>query len=203
MREKAKLYVKLDKMGAELDSYKLRLIENEIKAKRETLERLEISNARRIKTKLRRLKFIGDPKSFQEIINMLLSGKSPEFIKTFVILNKCFMTVFNRLQPMTPDLFTSDIKNVFKTMNVAYRDSVAQNNWSTVYANNYQPVIKATNVRQQVMPNVRGMGLKDAVYLLENMGLRVAVRGRGKITMQSVAPGTSLAKGITVILELS
>ena len=99
--------------------------------------------------------------------------------------------------------YTSDIKNVFKTMNVAYRDSVAQNNWSTVYANNYQPVIKATNVRQQVMPNVRGMGLKDAVYLLENMGLRVAVRGRGKITMQSVAPGTSLAKGITVILELS
>ena len=42
--------IKFDKMGAELDSYKLRLIENEIKAKRETLERLEISNARRIKT---------------------------------------------------------------------------------------------------------------------------------------------------------
>lgn len=56
--------IKLDKMGAELDGYKLRLIENEIKAKRETLERLEISNARRIKTRLRRMKFIGEPKSF-------------------------------------------------------------------------------------------------------------------------------------------
>ena len=99
--------------------------------------------------------------------------------------------------------FTSDIKNVFKTMNMSYRDSVAQNNWTSVYANNYQTVMKATTVRQQVMPNVRGMGLKDAVYLLENMGLKVAVRGRGKITMQSVAPGTALAKGITVILELS
>jgi cell division protein FtsI (penicillin-binding protein 3) len=97
----------------------------------------------------------------------------------------------------------NDIKNVFKTMNMAYRDSVAQNNWATVYANNYQPVIKATNVRLQVMPNVRGMGLKDAVYLLENMGLKVAIRGRGKITLQSVAPGTALAKGITVILDLS
>jgi hypothetical protein len=64
MREKATLLIKFDKMGAELDSYKLRLIENEIKAKRETLERLEISNARRIKTKLRRMKFIGEPKSF-------------------------------------------------------------------------------------------------------------------------------------------
>lgn len=63
--------IKLDKMGAELDSYKLRLIENEIKAKRETLERLEISNAKRIKTKYKRMKFIGEPKSFQEILNMM------------------------------------------------------------------------------------------------------------------------------------
>ena len=63
--------IKLDKMGAELDSYKLRLIENEIKAKRETLERLEISNARRIKTKYKRMKFIGEPKTFQEILSIM------------------------------------------------------------------------------------------------------------------------------------
>ena len=99
--------------------------------------------------------------------------------------------------------YANDIKNVFKTMNMPYRDSVATNGWASVYANNFQPVMKTTTIRRQVMPNVRGMGLKDAIYLLENMGLKVAARGRGKITMQSVAPGTSLAKGITVILELS
>ena len=99
--------------------------------------------------------------------------------------------------------YASDIKNVYKTMNMPYLDSAAQNNWANVYANNYQPVMRGTTVRQQVMPNVRGMGLKDAVYMLENMGLKVAIRGKGKITMQSVAPGTALAKGITVILELS
>ena len=80
---------------------------------------------------------------------------------------------------------------------------MAQDNWATVYAKNNKPVVKATTVRQKVMPNVRGMGLKDAIYLLENMGVKVAIRGKGKITMQSVAPGTELAKGITVILELS
>jgi cell division protein FtsI (penicillin-binding protein 3) len=99
--------------------------------------------------------------------------------------------------------YTTDIQHVFKTMNMAYRDSVAQNTWTSVYARNDQPVMRSNTVRQQVMPNVRGMGLKDALYLLENMGLKVAIRGRGKITMQSVAPGTALAKGITVILELS
>ena len=73
LKEKATLLIKLDKMGAELDSYKLRLIENEIKAKRETLERMEISNARRIRTKYKRMKFIGDPKTFQEILGLLIN----------------------------------------------------------------------------------------------------------------------------------
>lgn len=70
-KEKSQLTIKLDKLNAELDSYKLRLIENEIKGKRETLERLEIANARRIKTKFKRLKFIGQPKTYSEIIALL------------------------------------------------------------------------------------------------------------------------------------
>ncbi len=88
-------------------------------------------------------------------------------------------------------------------MNVSYTDSAAQNRWSTVYADNYRPVMKANIVSQQLMPNVKGMGLKDAIYLLENMGVKVSVKGKGKIISQSVAPGVALAKGITVMLELS
>lgn len=98
---------------------------------------------------------------------------------------------------------SEDIKNVYKALNMPYQDSAAGSNWASVYTRNYKPVIKSATVRSQVMPNVRGMGLKDAVYLLESMGLKVAVRGRGKIAVQSIAPGTALAKGITVVLELS
>ncbi|MEI9807805.1 MAG: penicillin-binding protein [Bacteroidota bacterium] len=98
---------------------------------------------------------------------------------------------------------TTDIKNVYKTLNVSYADSVQQSDWSNVYANNYQPVITENKIRRQTMPNVRGMGLKDALYLLENMGLKVSVKGRGKIISQSIIPGTGLAKGITVTLELA
>ncbi|MGB3005446.1 MAG: PASTA domain-containing protein, partial [Chitinophagaceae bacterium] len=106
--------------------------------------------------------------------------------------------------------YSNDIRNVFNTLQVKYTDSVLQNNlpagqasWSSVISNNYQPVMKANNIRKQIMPNVRGMGLKDALFLLENMGVKVAVRGKGKINLQSIAPGTQLAKGVTVILELS
>jgi cell division protein FtsI (penicillin-binding protein 3) len=36
---------------------------------------------------------------------------------------------------------------------------------------------------------VRGMGLKDALFLLEGIGLNVQVKGRGKVSVQSLAPG--------------
>ncbi len=99
--------------------------------------------------------------------------------------------------------YTPDIKNVYDVLKVKYADSASTGNWSMVYAANYQPVVKASSVKKKVMPNVRGMGLKDALYLLENMGVKVTVTGKGKIAAQSVPPGTELAKGVTVLLELS
>ncbi len=97
----------------------------------------------------------------------------------------------------------ADIKNVFKTLNIGYRDSATQGDWSNVFAVDYQPVIKTNVIRKQVMPNVKGMGLKDALYLLENMGVKVSVKGKGKVANQSVGAGSAVSKGMTVVLELS
>ncbi len=97
----------------------------------------------------------------------------------------------------------ADIKNVFKTLNIGYRDSATQGDWSNVFAVDYQPVVKTSVIRKQVMPNVKGMGLKDALYLLENMGVKVSVKGKGKVTNQSVVAGSALSKGMTVVLDLS
>ncbi len=98
---------------------------------------------------------------------------------------------------------TKNIKKVFATLNVTYRDSAVSGDWANVFANNYQPVIKSSQVSQQLMPNVKGMGFRDALYLLEMMGIKVSVRGRGKVVNQSVAPGSIIAKGTSVLLELS
>jgi cell division protein FtsI (penicillin-binding protein 3) len=46
------------------------------------------------------------------------------------------------------------------------------------------------------------MGLKDALYILEDMNLKVAVRGMGKVKSQSVMPGTGIIKNQTITLEL-
>ncbi|MDP9230722.1 MAG: transpeptidase family protein [Bacteroidota bacterium] len=98
--------------------------------------------------------------------------------------------------------YTTDIKNIFNTLNIIYSDSVQQNYWSSVYNNNYRPVIKGNPVRSQVMPDVKGMGLKDALYLLENIGIKVITNGRGRIVAQSIQAGTALSKGLTVYIQL-
>ena len=54
----------------------------------------------------------------------------------------------------------------------------------------------------QDMPSVQGMGLRDALYLLENKGLKVSVRGRGKVLAQSLPAGTAIRKGQLIYLQL-
>ncbi|HCP59293.1 MAG: PASTA domain-containing protein [Alistipes communis] len=52
------------------------------------------------------------------------------------------------------------------------------------------------------MPDVRGMGLKEAVFLLESRGLRVAFTGKGAVREQTLPPGAKIQRGQTVTLKL-
>ncbi|RZM24368.1 MAG: PASTA domain-containing protein, partial [Pedobacter sp.] len=53
-----------------------------------------------------------------------------------------------------------------------------------------------------VMPNVNGMGLKDALFLLGNAGLKAKVIGSGKVYAQSIAAGQKIGRGLGVQIEL-
>ncbi len=52
------------------------------------------------------------------------------------------------------------------------------------------------------MPDLRGMGARDAVYLLENLGMKVQVQGKGSVTEQIPAAGSRIIKGTQVIIQL-
>ncbi len=64
-------------------------------------------------------------------------------------------------------------------------------------------VIRPRQVYYGNVPDVTGMGLKDAVYLLEQEGLQVQIAGRGRVRQQSLTPGTKVVKGENIILQLS
>lgn len=62
-------------------------------------------------------------------------------------------------------------------------------------------MVRNRTVSDKTVPSVIGMGLKDAIYLLENRGCRVRVEGVGKVRRQSLAVGTR-ASGQTCVLYL-
>ncbi len=52
------------------------------------------------------------------------------------------------------------------------------------------------------IPDVTGMGARDAVYHLERQGVKVKLHGTGYVSRQSIAPGTSIQNGMVCTLEL-
>ena len=64
-------------------------------------------------------------------------------------------------------------------------------------------VITSLPAETGTMPDVRGMGLKDALFVLESRGLKVRFSGRGAVVRQSVAPGARITPGATVAITLN
>lgn len=54
----------------------------------------------------------------------------------------------------------------------------------------------------KIVPNVKGMGLSDAVYLMESAGLYVRAYGKGRVVSQSLTAGSQVSPGATVTLTL-
>ena len=52
------------------------------------------------------------------------------------------------------------------------------------------------------IPNVIGMGARDAVYQIEKRGVRVRLKGRGRVVKQSLEPGHAIKKGDICELQL-
>jgi cell division protein FtsI (penicillin-binding protein 3) len=101
----------------------------------------------------------------------------------------------------------NDLAAIFSFLQTPFTDSALKgnmrevnmkNNFSTLNAPLYSSASSGS-----VTPNVVGMGLKDAVYLLENAGLKVTATGRGKVMNQSLTAGINFKKGQTVSLILN
>lgn len=85
--------------------------------------------------------------------------------------------------------------------------------WSGSYANG-NPIwgkaerqiglvaLQKTPIEKGITPNVIGMGAKDAVYLLESLGMKVRLHGRGKVKSQSYPAGRQITPGSECMLSL-
>jgi cell division protein FtsI (penicillin-binding protein 3) len=101
----------------------------------------------------------------------------------------------------------SQLNSIFSTLNIAVKDSAVAGYWRKLQMKNNTVILNTPptlmSTSGSVTPDVVGMGLKDAVFLLENMGLKVAITGRGRVLNQSPAAGTSFKKEDKISLVLN
>lgn len=101
----------------------------------------------------------------------------------------------------------NELSSIFTSLNLPYTDVGTSGFWRSIQMKNnsgtlYTPTI-STSTSGSVTPNVVGMGLKDAVYLLENMGLIVTATGKGRVMNQSLTAGTNFNKQQNIALILN
>lgn len=100
----------------------------------------------------------------------------------------------------------NEFSTILKYLGVPALDSSGGNNWSRFQMHHEKAVFRpatTTAVQGNKTPDVTGMGLRDALYMLENKGFRASVNGKGKVITQSVPPGTAYNKGQRITIYLN
>jgi cell division protein FtsI (penicillin-binding protein 3) len=93
-------------------------------------------------------------------------------------------------------------KTVLNKLNLSVTDNKSYSDWVKIKLDSVEYQTEALALNNSLIPDVRGMGARDAVYLLEKSGLRVNLNGSGKVVSQSFRPGQNLVKGTTITLTL-
>ena len=74
--------------------------------------------------------------------------------------------------------------------------------WADAKREDGKVLLSEKKIEGGKIPDVKGMGLKDALFVLENKGLKVVVRGSGKVVKQSLREGSELEPGMKIVIEL-
>ncbi len=109
---------------------------------------------------------------------------------------------------LTPIVKNGSLKNteiVLKKLNQPFTFSGDKVEWVKASTDSVANILLEDNnsVKQGIVPNVVGMGARDAIYILENKGLRVNLIGAGKVKNQSIPAGSRIVKGATITIELN
>jgi len=96
-----------------------------------------------------------------------------------------------------------EVKKIMNDLNLPYSDAGGNSEWASISKQGGRPYVAGQRLSNTTMPQLSGMSLKDAVYVCENMGLKVSVKGRGRVTSQSVTAGDAINKGLQVQIILN
>ncbi|MGX5688001.1 penicillin-binding protein [Arcticibacter tournemirensis] len=109
--------------------------------------------------------------------------------------------VGNTKMPSSKAGYNKATQKVYKSLGIKTFFASNSELINTIDTNN-GVAVKEVKLYPNAVPDVTGMGLKDAVFLLGNAGLKPVVKGSGKVVKQSLEPGSRLVKGHPISIEL-
>lgn len=104
--------------------------------------------------------------------------------------------------PVSQGGYRPDLNEVFDDLNIPYSDDGVTSTWVNTKSKDKEVELSKRSIINNLVPNVVDMGLKDALFLLENAGLRVRFSGKGTVKSQSLQPGTRVIRGNEIYISL-
>lgn len=92
-----------------------------------------------------------------------------------------------------------DLKSIYGFLQTPVNEVSTE--WAMATTNGSRISLNETELDTDVVPDVTGMSMKDALYILENLGLKVSVSGNGNVVRQSIT-GIKITKGLSIAIEL-
>lgn len=105
--------------------------------------------------------------------------------------------------PQAKTGLAANLEYVLDELDIPIENNSDKHDWVTAQRDSTKIKTLPVALSKKKVPNVVGMGLRDAIYHLERLGLRVVAKGRGAVRSQSIQPGEPVIKGSTVYLEMS
>lgn len=109
----------------------------------------------------------------------------------------------NSLIPVSKVSEKADLVTAFKKLNIQAEVKDPDAKWAVAQSFSDSVEITEREVIENLVPRVVGMGAMDALFLLENAGLKVNMVGSGVVRQQSIIPGTRATLGREITIHLS
>lgn len=110
--------------------------------------------------------------------------------------------VTNGVFPFSKGGTYEDLITIYDELDFPVGNKKNNAEWVSTQASETGIGIKAKPLPKGVVPAVIGMGARDAVSILESLGLRVNIQGVGRVSTQSLKAGTSYRQGNNIFLKL-
>lgn len=114
--------------------------------------------------------------------------------------NERILIAQDQLQfPSIPAGKLDELQLICNRFGISNHGSTTGDNWVKSVAQTKSIQWETNQTENEGVPDVSGMPLRDALYVLENKGLRVVYQGKGRVKNQSIRPGSAIEKNTNVI----